>query len=130
MRTAAGSPTEFQGKAANSDGAVRYTAPSLIFTHRDGRSLEAGGFQTVEAYDVVIANLDTTLERRPPAEDVAEVLRGPAVRAHDARGRRGDGAAPRRARRARRRGGADRRRGDAAPCGARTSAEEPLWRAA
>ena len=74
VRTAAGSPTEFQGKAANSDGAVRYTAPSLIFTHRDGRSLEAGGFQTVEAYDVIIANLDTTLERRPPAEDVVEAL--------------------------------------------------------
>ena len=74
MRTAAGSPTEFQGKAANSDGAVRYTAPSLIFTHRDGRSLEAGGFQTVEAYDVIIANLDATLERRPPAEDVVEAL--------------------------------------------------------
>ena len=27
VRTAAGSPTEFQGKAANTDGAVRYTAP-------------------------------------------------------------------------------------------------------
>ena len=26
-RTAAGSPTEFQGKAGNSDGHVRYTAP-------------------------------------------------------------------------------------------------------
>ncbi len=74
VRTAAGSPTEFQGKAANSDGAVRYTAPSLIFTHRDGRSLEAGGFQTVEAYDVIIANLDATLDRRPPAEDVTEAL--------------------------------------------------------
>jgi protein-disulfide isomerase-like protein with CxxC motif len=75
VRTAAGSPTEFQGKAANSDGAVRYTAPSLIFEHEDGRRLEAGGYQPVEAYDVVIANLDPTLERRPPAEDVGEVLR-------------------------------------------------------
>jgi protein-disulfide isomerase-like protein with CxxC motif len=74
VRTAAGSPTEFQGKAANTDGAVRYTAPSLVFEHRDGRRLEAGGFQPVEAYDVVIANLDPTLERRPPAEDVAEAL--------------------------------------------------------
>jgi protein-disulfide isomerase-like protein with CxxC motif len=74
VRTAAGSPTEFQGKAANTDGAVRYTAPSLIFTHRDGGRLEAGGFQPVEAYDVVIANLDPTLERRAPGEDVAEVL--------------------------------------------------------
>ncbi len=73
-RTAAGSPTEFQGRAANTDGAVRYTAPSLVFTGSDGRRLEAGGFQPLEAYDVVIANLDPGLERRPPAEDPVEVL--------------------------------------------------------
>jgi protein-disulfide isomerase-like protein with CxxC motif len=73
-RTAAGSPTEFQERAANSDGAVRYTAPSLIFDNEDGRRLEAGGFQPIEAYDVVVANLDATLTRRPPAEDPVEVL--------------------------------------------------------
>jgi protein-disulfide isomerase-like protein with CxxC motif len=74
-RSAAGSPTELQGKAATTpDGEVRYTAPSLVFTSEDGRRLEAGGFQSTEAYDVVIANLDTTLRRRPPAEDVADVL--------------------------------------------------------
>jgi 2-hydroxychromene-2-carboxylate isomerase len=73
-RTAAGSPTEFQGRAANTDGAVRYTAPSLVFTGSDGRRLEAGGFQPIEAYDVVIANLDPGLERRPPAQDPLEVL--------------------------------------------------------
>lgn len=74
VRSAAGSPTEFQGKAANTDGAVRYTAPSLIFEHRDGARLEAGGFQPVEAYDVVLANLDPSLERRAPGTDVAEIL--------------------------------------------------------
>jgi 2-hydroxychromene-2-carboxylate isomerase len=73
-RTAAGSPTEFQGRAANTDGAVRYTAPSLVFEARGGGTLEAGGFQPLEAYDVVIANLDPTLERRPPADDPVEVL--------------------------------------------------------
>jgi hypothetical protein len=73
-RAAAGSPTEFQGRAANTDGAVRYTAPSLVFDGPDGGRLEAGGFQPIEAYDVVIANLDPTLERRPPAEDPIEVL--------------------------------------------------------
>jgi 2-hydroxychromene-2-carboxylate isomerase len=73
-RSAAGGPTEFQGKSANSDGAVRFTAPSLIFTAQDGRSLEAGGFQPLEAYDVAIANLDTTLTRRAPGEDVVEIL--------------------------------------------------------
>jgi 2-hydroxychromene-2-carboxylate isomerase len=72
-RTAAGSPTEFQGRAANTDGAVRYTAPSLVLSY-DGRSLEAGGFQPVEAYDVVVANLDPTLARREPATDPVEVL--------------------------------------------------------
>jgi protein-disulfide isomerase-like protein with CxxC motif len=74
VRTAAGSPTEFQGKSADTDGAVRYTAPSLIFEHRDGTRLEAGGYQPVEAYDVVIANLDPSLERREPGTDVAEIL--------------------------------------------------------
>jgi protein-disulfide isomerase-like protein with CxxC motif len=73
-RTAAGSATEFQERSANSDGAVRYTAPSLILETEDGRTLEAGGFQPIEAYDVVVANLDPTLTRRPPAEDPVEVL--------------------------------------------------------
>jgi 2-hydroxychromene-2-carboxylate isomerase len=73
-RAAAGSPTEFQGRAANSDGAVRYTAPSLVFEGPEEQRLEAGGFQPIEAYDVVVANLDPTLERRPPAEDPVEVL--------------------------------------------------------
>ena len=74
-RTAAGSPTEFQGKAGNSDGKVRYTAPSVVFTRNaDGLRLEAGGMQTVEAYDVLVANLDPTLERQAPPEDPAELL--------------------------------------------------------
>jgi protein-disulfide isomerase-like protein with CxxC motif len=74
-RSAAGSPTEFQGKSATApDGRVRYTAPSLVFVAGDGRRLEAGGFQPVEAYDVVIANLDPGLRRRAPADDVADVL--------------------------------------------------------
>ena len=73
-RTAAGSPTALQGKAGNSDGAVRYTAPSLLLENSDGRRLEAGGFQPVEAYDVVIANLDPTLERQAPPEDPGALL--------------------------------------------------------
>jgi 2-hydroxychromene-2-carboxylate isomerase len=72
-RRAAGSPTEFQGKAANSDGRVRFTAPSLQIANGE-LTLEAGGFQTIEAYDVIIANLDPTLERRPPSTEVAEIL--------------------------------------------------------
>jgi hypothetical protein len=44
------------------------------FTTEDARTLEAGGFQPLEAYDVLIANLDTDLERRGTAEDAAEIL--------------------------------------------------------
>ncbi len=72
-RTAEGTPTEAQGKAARTDGEVRYTAPSLIFEH-EGRRLEAGGFQHIEAYDVVLANLAPRLERTPPPQDPLEAL--------------------------------------------------------
>ena len=73
-RTAAGSPTELQGKAGNSDGVVRYTAPSLVLETGDGRRLEAGGFQPVEAYDVAIANLAPTFERKAPPGDPGVLL--------------------------------------------------------
>lgn len=77
-RSAAGSPGELQGKTAESPEGVRYTAPSIIFS--DGtRALEAGGFQTIEAYDVIVANLDPSLKRfDPPAEpsDALELYPG------------------------------------------------------
>ena len=72
-RSAAGTPAELQGKTATSDGPVRYTAPSVVLAS-DGRELVAGGFQPVEAYDVLIANLDPTLERRPAPETPAPLL--------------------------------------------------------
>jgi protein-disulfide isomerase-like protein with CxxC motif len=72
-RSAAGSPAELQGKTADSPEGVRYTAPSIIFT--DGsRALEAGGFQSIEAYDVIVANLDPSLKRFDPPVDPAEAL--------------------------------------------------------
>ena len=75
-RDAAGSPTEFQGKGATTDdGRVRYTAPSVVFEAQDGRRLEAGGFQPVEAYDVCIANLDPTLHREAPPDSPLAILR-------------------------------------------------------
>jgi 2-hydroxychromene-2-carboxylate isomerase len=73
-RSAAGGATEFQGKATNTDGAVRFTAPSVVFEAADGRRLEAGGFQPVEAYDVVVANLDPGLPRRAAPDDPLEAL--------------------------------------------------------
>ncbi len=75
-RTADGGPTHFQGKARQTDGPVRYSAPSLVFESERGERLEAGGFQPAEAYDVLIANLDRTLERQEPPEDALQALRG------------------------------------------------------
>src|SRR6187200_686937 len=72
-RSAEGSPTQLQDKHATSDGPVRYTAPSLVLEHA-GRRLEAGGWQTIEAYDVLVANLIPGGERRGVPEDPLEVL--------------------------------------------------------
>lgn len=63
-RSAAGTAAEAQGKTSTSDGPVRFTAPSVVF-ERDGRQLVAGGWQPLLAYDVLLANLDPTLERTP-----------------------------------------------------------------
>ena len=75
-RSADGSPTHAQGRHSTSDGPVRYTAPSLVFVHEDGRRIEAGGFQPFEAYDLVLANLDAGLERRSAPAGALEALAG------------------------------------------------------
>jgi 2-hydroxychromene-2-carboxylate isomerase len=72
-RRAAGTAAELQGKTAQTDGPVRFTAPSLVF-ERDGRQLVAGGFQPVEAYDVLICNLDPTLSRKAPPDSPEPLL--------------------------------------------------------
>jgi hypothetical protein len=72
-RAAEGSAAELQGKTAATDGPVRFTAPSVTF-ESNGTRLVAGGFQPVEAYDVLVANLDPTLERRPPPETPEPLL--------------------------------------------------------
>ncbi|MBV9003863.1 MAG: DsbA family protein [Solirubrobacterales bacterium] len=72
-RSAAGSPAELQGKTATTDGPVRFTAPSVVF-ESNGQRLVAGGFQPVEAYDVLVANLDPTLHREPPPDTPAPLL--------------------------------------------------------
>jgi 2-hydroxychromene-2-carboxylate isomerase len=73
-RTAEGGATHLQGKARQTDGPVRYSAPSLVFESESGQRLEAGGFQPIEAYDVIVANLDPRLERRDPAADPLAAL--------------------------------------------------------
>jgi 2-hydroxychromene-2-carboxylate isomerase len=72
-RTAGGSAAELQGKTASTDGPIRFTAPSVVFK-ADGRRFVAGGFQPVEAYDVLIANLDPAIERQPAPETPAPLL--------------------------------------------------------
>jgi 2-hydroxychromene-2-carboxylate isomerase len=72
-RNAAGGATQYQGKAALDGELVRYTAPSVVFEH-DGRRLEVGGFQPLEAYDVAIANLDRSIERHSPPDGPLPLL--------------------------------------------------------
>jgi predicted DsbA family dithiol-disulfide isomerase len=65
-----GRPGISQGKTANTDGAERFTAPSIVFRRGD-RELVAVGWQSLDAYDVCVANLAPELPRRPtptPAE--------------------------------------------------------------
>ena len=72
-RSAEGSAAELQGKTRITDGPVRFTAPSLAFQSNEKR-LVAGGFQPVEAYDVLVVNLDPTLHRESPPETPEPLL--------------------------------------------------------
>jgi predicted DsbA family dithiol-disulfide isomerase len=72
-RSAQGSAAELQGKTRTTDGPVRFTAPSVAF-EANGQRLVAGGFQPVEAYDVLIVNLDPALHRQPPPETPEPLL--------------------------------------------------------
>jgi predicted DsbA family dithiol-disulfide isomerase len=72
-RTAAGSAAELQGKTASTDGPVRFTAPSVEFA-LSGSKLVAGGFQPVEAYDILVVNLDPAMERHPAPQSPAPLL--------------------------------------------------------
>jgi 2-hydroxychromene-2-carboxylate isomerase len=72
-RSAQGSPTAAQGKARKTDGPVRYSAPSLVLQAGD-RRLEAGGFQPLEAYDVLVVNLQPSIERTEPPSDPLPAL--------------------------------------------------------
>ena len=72
-REAEGSAAELQGKTSTSDGPVRFTAPSLVL-QSNGTRLVAGGFQPVDAYDVLIANIAPTLHRQLPPETPEPLL--------------------------------------------------------
>jgi 2-hydroxychromene-2-carboxylate isomerase len=72
-RQAHGTAAEKQGKAREQGDLVRYTAPSLVF-EANGTRLVAGGWQTIEAYDVCVTNVDPMLERQPPPDDPEPLL--------------------------------------------------------
>jgi predicted DsbA family dithiol-disulfide isomerase len=62
-----GRPMILQDKHADTDGADRFTAPSVVF-ERDGQRLVAGGWQSFDVYDAMVANLGPELERRETPE--------------------------------------------------------------
>lgn len=62
-------------RSAEDPSRWRYTAPSLVFTRASDRlTIEAPGFQPSLAYEVAVANLDPTIERRAAPASVAELL--------------------------------------------------------
>ena len=73
-RSAAGSPASLQGKTTNTDGAERYTAPTLVVERDDGARLVAGGHQPLAAYDVVVSNIDPALHCEPTPDDPMPLL--------------------------------------------------------
>ena len=60
-------PPSYRARRLSRTGRCATRRPSLII-ERNGTRLEAGGFQPVGAYDVVVANIDTTLTREPSPE--------------------------------------------------------------
>jgi 2-hydroxychromene-2-carboxylate isomerase len=72
-RSAAGSPASLQGKTERVDGPERFTAPTLVL-ERDGTRLVGGGHQPLDAYDVLIANLDPALRCEPPPDGPLPLL--------------------------------------------------------
>jgi protein-disulfide isomerase-like protein with CxxC motif len=72
-RSATGTPSEAQQKTAVSDGAVRFTAPSVVFRRGDD-AMYAGGWQPLLAYDTMLANLAPELVRVPPPDSPEALL--------------------------------------------------------
>lgn len=72
-RSAAGSAAELQGKTAADGDLVRYTAPTLILEDVDNR-LIAGGMQSIEVYDAVVANSTNAPEPHPDPDGPLDAL--------------------------------------------------------
>ena len=52
---------------------MRFTAPTVSFAS-NGTRLVAGGFQPIDAYDVLVANLDPGLHREVPPDTPEPLL--------------------------------------------------------
>lgn len=61
------------GRTSRSDGPERHTAPTLVLTAADGRTVVVPGFQPFEAADVALMNLEPRL-RRLPAPGLDDLL--------------------------------------------------------
>jgi hypothetical protein len=72
-RSAEGTPAHAQDKTTESEGRVRYTAPSVLF-RRGSEVAYAGGWQPLLGYDTVLANFAPELERVPPPESPEPLL--------------------------------------------------------
>jgi 2-hydroxychromene-2-carboxylate isomerase len=72
-RSAEGSPAQLQGKTERTDGPERFTAPTLVL-EANGARLVGGGHQALDAYDVLVANLDPGLSREPPPDGPLPLL--------------------------------------------------------
>ena len=72
-RSAAGTPSEAQDKTTVSEGATRYTAPSVVFRRGDDIAY-AGGWQPLLSYDTLLANFAPALERVPPPHSPEPLL--------------------------------------------------------
>jgi protein-disulfide isomerase-like protein with CxxC motif len=72
-RSALGTPAEAQDKTTTSEGAVRYTAPTVVFRRGDDVAY-AGGWQPLLGYDTLLANFAPELERVPPPDSPEPLL--------------------------------------------------------
>jgi hypothetical protein len=74
-RTPTPSALALDHKLAKAGDGRRYTCPSYEFTSATGAGMMmAPGFQPVDVYEVLLANLDSALVRHPPPESAEEVL--------------------------------------------------------
>ena len=61
-------------RLADWEGGRRYTCPTYVVHHGNGRNSVIPGFNPIEVYEVIFANCGPALEQRPDPETMTEVL--------------------------------------------------------